>query len=69
MSRIDGLVRLVPDYPQPGILFRDITPLLADADAFAAVIREIAAAVEGPVDLVAVPIRFLSVVAFPDSQV
>ncbi|WP_426592077.1 adenine phosphoribosyltransferase [Cellulomonas sp. McL0617] len=50
---MEQLVRLVPDYPEPGILFRDITPLLADADAFADVIAAIAAAVEGPVDLVA----------------
>jgi len=53
LARVDELVRLVPDYPQPGVLFRDITPLLADAEAFAAVVAEIAAAVEGPVDLVA----------------
>lgn len=53
LRRVDELVRLVPDYPEPGILFRDITPLLADADAFAAVVDAIASAVEGPVDLVA----------------
>jgi adenine phosphoribosyltransferase len=35
---LDRLVRDVPDYPQPGIVFKDITPLLADADGFAAVI-------------------------------
>ncbi len=52
-TRIDELVRLVPDYPEPGVLFRDITPLLADAEAFAAVIAQLAASVEGPVDLVA----------------
>ena len=53
LRRIDQLVRLVPDYPQPGVLFRDITPLLADAAAFADVIAEIAGRVDGPVDLVA----------------
>jgi adenine phosphoribosyltransferase len=29
-------IRDVPDYPQPGILFKDITPLLADPEAFTA---------------------------------
>lgn len=29
------LIRDVPDFPQPGILFKDITPVLADAEAFA----------------------------------
>ena len=32
-----SLIREIPDYPQPGILFRDITPLLADKEAFAIV--------------------------------
>jgi len=32
-----SLIREIPDYPQPGILFRDITPLLADQSAFAVV--------------------------------
>jgi adenine phosphoribosyltransferase len=35
MKTIEALIRGVPDFPQPGILFRDITPLLADAAAFA----------------------------------
>jgi len=30
LANIAALVRDVPDFPQPGILFRDITPLLAD---------------------------------------
>ncbi|MCW2815608.1 MAG: adenine phosphoribosyltransferase [Nocardioides sp.] len=34
----------VPDYPQPGIVFKDITPLLADPVAFAAVVEALAAA-------------------------
>jgi adenine phosphoribosyltransferase len=32
-SRLASLVRDVPDFPKPGILFKDITPLLADGDA------------------------------------
>ena len=36
-------VRDVPDYPTPGVLFKDITPLLADGPAFAAVVEAIAA--------------------------
>ncbi len=35
-------IRPIPDFPKPGILFRDITPLLADADAFAAAIEALA---------------------------
>jgi adenine phosphoribosyltransferase len=33
------LIRDIPDYPKPGILFKDITPLLADAEAFAMATR------------------------------
>ncbi|MGI9178492.1 MAG: adenine phosphoribosyltransferase [Pirellulales bacterium] len=36
-------IRPIPDFPKPGILFRDITPLLADANAFAAAIEALAA--------------------------
>jgi adenine phosphoribosyltransferase len=36
-------IRDVPDYPQPGVLFKDITPLLADGAAFAAVVGALAA--------------------------
>ena len=35
-------IRPIPDFPKPGILFRDITPLLADAGAFAAAIAVLA---------------------------
>jgi adenine phosphoribosyltransferase len=49
---ITTLVRDVPDYPQPGVVFKDITPLLADGAAFAAVIDALAA-LYGPVDKVA----------------
>jgi len=36
------LVRDIPDYPQPGVIFKDITPLLADASGFAATVRALA---------------------------
>ena len=49
---ITTLVRDVPDYPRPGVMFKDITPLLADGAAFAAVIDALAA-LYGPVDKVA----------------
>jgi adenine phosphoribosyltransferase len=52
LERVAGLVRDVPDYPSPGILFRDITPVLADAEAFTTVTTELAALV-GEADLVA----------------
>lgn len=53
IARIDELVRDVPDYPTAGVVFKDITPLLADGPAFSAAVREIAARVPGRVDLVA----------------
>lgn len=31
---LKGLVRDIPDHPRPGVVFKDITPLLADAKAF-----------------------------------
>ena len=40
---ISARVRDIPDYPQPGIVFKDITPLLADGSAFAAVVAALAA--------------------------
>lgn len=36
-------VREIPDYPQPGVVFRDITPLLADHVAFAGAVDAIVA--------------------------
>ena len=50
---LKALVRTIPDFPQPGIMFRDITTLLLNAKGFAETIRRMAAAVDGPVDLVA----------------
>lgn len=42
MQRVRELIREVPDFPQPGILFRDLSPALADAEAFAAVVSGLA---------------------------
>jgi adenine phosphoribosyltransferase len=39
------LIADVPDFPRPGILFRDVSPLLADARGFATAVRALAAAV------------------------
>ncbi|GGV46851.1 adenine phosphoribosyltransferase [Streptomyces longisporoflavus] len=36
-------IRDVPDYPEPGVMFKDITPLLADPEAFAALTEALAA--------------------------
>ena len=49
---VTTLVRDIPDYPQRGVVFKDITPLLADGQAFSAVVEALAA-VYGPVDKVA----------------
>jgi len=49
---IAARIRDVPDYPQPGVVFKDITPLLADGAAFRAVI-DVLAGTYGPVDKVA----------------
>lgn len=40
---IASRIRDVPDFPSPGILFKDITPLLADGAAFAEVVRALGA--------------------------
>jgi adenine phosphoribosyltransferase len=40
---LDRLVRDVPDYPVAGVMFKDITPLLADHDGFATVVGRLAA--------------------------
>ncbi|MEY9873427.1 adenine phosphoribosyltransferase [Streptacidiphilus sp. MAP12-33] len=36
-------IRDVPDYPKPGVVFKDIAPLLADAEGFAALVNHLAA--------------------------
>jgi adenine phosphoribosyltransferase len=43
MYNIKDLVRDVRDYPKPGIVFKDITPVLSDIDALRTSIKEMAA--------------------------
>jgi adenine phosphoribosyltransferase len=54
MDRLRSLIRDVPDFPRPGIVFKDITLLLGDAAAFAAAISGLAAPyLKAHVDVVA----------------
>ena len=41
-SQITALVRTVPDFPAPGVLFRDITPLIAHGEGLAATVSWLA---------------------------
>ena len=43
----ESLIRAVPDFPEPCVLFRDITPLLADPDALREAVRDLAAPFRG----------------------
>ena len=47
MPDLRSLVRTIPDYPKPGIQFRDITTLLADAAGFRDAVRALADHVAG----------------------
>ncbi|XPP27554.1 MAG: adenine phosphoribosyltransferase [Leucobacter sp.] len=53
LTRAETLIREIPDYPQEGILFRDITPLLADGEAFRATVEALIAPFAGQFDVVA----------------
>ncbi len=56
-SHIGGLVSenlgLIEDFPEPGVLFRDITPLIANGPAFKELIERLASHYEGRIDAVA----------------
>jgi adenine phosphoribosyltransferase len=38
IEQIEALIRDVPDFPEPGVVFKDITPVLADPIAFSTII-------------------------------
>ena len=47
------LIRDVPDFPQPGIIFKDITPLLADKATFKGVVEQVCSHwIDRPPDIV-----------------
>ena len=57
MKNLADYIRSVPDFPKPGVLFRDITSLLEDAEGFRQTIDELASQAEkfGPIDKIASP--------------
>ena len=52
-DELRALVRTIPDFPKPGIQFRDVTTLLLDSGGLARTVDALAATVDEPVDLVA----------------
>jgi adenine phosphoribosyltransferase len=53
---LESYIRSIPDWPKKGILFRDITPLLADPKAFAAAVNALCA------DFTSVYIKYVAAV-------
>ncbi|HJW71188.1 MAG TPA: adenine phosphoribosyltransferase [Candidatus Binatia bacterium] len=52
MTDLKRHIRDIPDFPKPGIVFKDITPLLADGGAFRAAIDALVEPYGGRVDMV-----------------
>lgn len=53
LDEIAALVREVPDFPKPGVIFKDITPVLADGVALRSCITQLVKRLEGkPIDCV-----------------
>ena len=53
LAHAESLIVTIPDYPEPGVKFRDITPLLADAAALRTVIDAMIEPFAGEFDVVA----------------
>lgn len=54
MKKIEEYVRSIPDFPEPGIIFRDVTSILQDADGFALAVDSVQALLDGvEVDVIA----------------
>jgi len=52
MTDLARHIRDIPDFPKPGIVFKDITPLLADATAFRATVDQFVERYRGRADMV-----------------
>jgi adenine phosphoribosyltransferase len=50
---LKAMIRTIPDFPKPGIMFRDITTLLLDPQGLALTIDRLVEAVDGDIDIVA----------------
>ena len=46
-SYFKSFIRDIPDFPEPGVVFKDITPLLGDAEAFHQAVRRLGERYEG----------------------
>ena len=47
MKKVEDYIRSIPDFPEPGIIFRDVTSVLQDADGLKLAIDEMAKLLEG----------------------
>lgn len=53
LAHAESLIASIPDFPEPGVLFRDISPMLADAAALRTVVDAMIAPFAGAFDVVA----------------
>jgi adenine phosphoribosyltransferase len=54
MPPLTDFIRDIPDFPKPGIMFKDITPLLSNPAAFGSAVKQLAAHYRGrPIDAIA----------------
>ncbi len=53
MNDLKSLIRTIPDYPKPGIMFRDVTTLMGHPDGFANTVNALVEPFRGHVDAVA----------------
>ncbi|MBP3872116.1 MAG: adenine phosphoribosyltransferase [Lachnospiraceae bacterium] len=51
MKKVEDYVRTIPDFPEPGIMFRDVTSVLADADGLELAIDEMQKLIGDPDDV------------------